>query len=56
MAVVFRHWPKAYMHPEEEVGAPVGSLFTLEIPVNNEGLECIEFSEKRFGLDVSGKL
>ena len=41
------------MHPERG-RASVGSLFTLEIPVNNEGLEASSFREKRFGLEVSG--
>lgn len=43
------------MHPERG-RASVGSLFTLEIPVNNEGLEASSFRKKRFGLEVSGKL
>lgn len=43
------------MHPERG-RASVGFLFTLEIPVNNGGLEASSFREKQFGLEVSGKL
>lgn len=33
----------------------LGSLFTLEIPVNDGRFEASRFKETRFGLEVSGK-